>query len=70
MSAGHTTEFSSTRCHKKVTVGLATGNVDIEYSLRSRRYCVGARLKFWRRSSVPKKGSGDEAVEIPEIIQH
>ena len=34
-------------------------------SLRSWRYCVGARLKFWRRSRVPKKGSGDEAVEIP-----
>ena len=30
-------------------------------SLRSWRYCVGARLKFWRRSRVPKKGSGDEA---------
>ena len=26
-------------------------------SLRSWRYCVGARLKFWRRSRVPKKGS-------------
>ena len=23
---------------------------------------MGARLKFWRRSSVPKKGSRDEAV--------
>ena len=32
-------------------------------SLRSWRYCVGARLKFWRRSRVPKKGSRDEAVE-------
>ena len=31
-------------------------------SLRSWRYCVGARLKFWRRSCVPKKGSRDEAV--------
>ena len=27
------------------------------FSLRSWRYCVGARLKFWRRSRVPKKGS-------------
>ena len=27
------------------------------------RYCVGARLKFWRRSRVPKKGSRDEAVD-------
>ena len=33
-------------------------------SLRSWRYCVGARLKFWLRSRVPKKGSRDEAVEI------
>ena len=32
-------------------------------SLRSWRYCVGVRLKFWRRSRVPKKGSRDEAVE-------
>ena len=31
-------------------------------SLRGWRYCVGARLKFWRRSRVPKKGSRDEAV--------
>ena len=28
-----------------------------KYSLRSWRYCVGARLKFWRRRRVPKKGS-------------
>ena len=27
---------------------------------------MGARLKFWRRSRVPKKGSRDEAVEIPD----
>ena len=33
-------------------------------SLRSWRYCVGARLMFWRRSRVPKKGSRDEAVEV------
>ena len=26
---------------------------------------MGARLKFWRLSRVPKKGSRDEAVEIP-----
>ena len=26
-------------------------------SLRSFRYCVGARLKFWRRSRVPNHGS-------------
>ena len=35
------------------------------YSLRSWRYCLGARLKFWRRSHNPKKGVGDEAFEIP-----
>ena len=34
----------------------------VEPSLRSWRYCVGARLKFWRRSRVPKKRSRDEAV--------
>ena len=28
------------------------------HSLRSRRYCVGARLKFWRQSRDPKKGVG------------
>ena len=37
-------------------------------SLRSWRYCVGARLKFWRWSRVPKKGSRDEAVEIPPAV--
>ena len=37
---------------------------DLVVSLRSWRYCVGARLKFWRRSRVPKKGSRDEAVEV------
>ena len=31
-------------------------------SLRSWRYCVGARLKFWRRSRVPKQGNRDEVV--------
>ena len=31
-------------------------------SLRSWRYCVGARLKFWWGSRVPKKGSRNEAV--------
>ena len=43
------TEESRTPCCKKI-------------SLRSWRYCLGARLKFWRRSRVPKKGSRDEAV--------
>ena len=40
-------------CSKKKGVGTS-----------SWRYCVGTRLKFWRRSRVPKKGSRDEAVEI------
>ena len=35
------------------------------YSLRSWRYCLGARLKFWRRSHNPKKEVGDEAFEMP-----
>ena len=29
---------------------------------------MGARLKFWRRSRVPKKGSRDEAVEIYAVF--
>ena len=33
-------------------------------SLCSWRYCLGAWLKFWRRSRDPKKGSEDEAFEI------
>ena len=33
----------------------------LAFSLRSGRYCVGAILKFWRQSRVPKKGSRDEA---------
>ena len=33
-------------------------------SLRSWRYCLGARFKFWWRSGVPKKGSRDEVVGI------
>ena len=36
--------------------------IQFKLSLRSWRYCVGARLKFWRRRRVPKKGSRDEAV--------
>ena len=35
-------------------------SVKNSHSLRSWRYYVGARLKFWRRSRVPKKGSRDE----------
>ena len=54
---------------RKDGVGKRGGGVAInakecseKTSLRSWRYCVGARLKFWRRSRVPKKGSRDEAV--------
>ena len=39
-------------------------NYPLDFSLRSWRYCVGARLKFWRRSRVPKEGSREEAIEI------
>ena len=31
---------------------------------------MGARLKFWWRSRVPKKRSRDEAVEIPPARKH
>ena len=48
--------------HNSVKDAREKGKLSI--SLRSWRYCVGARLKFWRRSRVPKKGSRDEAVEI------
>ena len=46
-------------------VYMMTGSFHISLlsSLRNWRYCVGARLKFWRRSRVPKKGSRDEAVD-------
>ena len=49
----------------KPELPLTIINARIAGSLRSWRYCVGARLKFWRRSRVPKKGSRDEEVEIP-----
>ena len=35
-----------------------------QVSLRSWRYCLGARLKFRRRGAVIKKRSGDEAFEF------
>ena len=49
---------------KERTWGLA------RVSLRSWRYCVGARLKFWRRSRVPKKGSRDEALKSYSTTLH
>ena len=39
-------------------------------SLRSWRYCVGARLKFWRRSRVPKKGSRSAAKSHSTTTQY
>ena len=46
-------------------VYMMTGsfNISLLSSLRNWRYCVGARLKFWRRSRVPKKGSRVKAVD-------
>ena len=37
-------------------------------SLRSWQYCVGARLKFWQQSRVPKKGVGTRRLKyrLPE----
>ena len=37
--------------------------------LRSWRYCVGARLKFGRRSRVPKKGVGTAVKSHSTILQ-
>ena len=49
--------FDIWRHHK-----LIPSNCELELSLCTWRYCVCARLKFWRRSRVPKKGSRDGAV--------
>ena len=51
-------------CFFTVNSSINAAGDHLADSLRSWRYCVGARLKFWRRR-VPKKGSRDEAVEIP-----
>ena len=43
------------------------------HSQRSWRYCVGARLKFWRRSRVPRKGSRDRQLRrlfLTEYVPH
>ena len=50
--------------HNYSTQALSSNSWQVA-SLRSWRYCVGARLKFWQRSRVPKKWSSDEAFEIP-----
>ena len=39
----------------KLNIRVTYHTVFLVCSLRSWRYCVGARLKFWRRSRVPKK---------------
>ena len=49
-------------------VSETNGELAARNNLRSRRYCEGARLKFWRRSRDPKKGNRDEAVEIHYTI--
>ena len=47
---------------------LVRATNDSKASLRSWRCCVGARLKFWRRSRVPKKGSRTKRLKyhLPE----
>ena len=54
-------DLDNISCHCRV-LNQSNENTRL-YSLRSWRYCVGARLKFWQRSRVPKKGSRDEAVD-------
>ena len=56
-SSNHDGKWCETQQKVEKTLPVFTLN-----SLRSWRYCVTARLKFWRRSRVPKKGSRDEAV--------
>ena len=48
---------------------IGTHNFWSRISLRSWRYCVGARLKFWRRSRVPKKGTGDDYSTILQRLR-
>ena len=51
--------------HVKTVCKVSRGRPTLQFiffvvsSLRSWRYCVGTRLKFWRRSRVAKKGSRD-----------
>ena len=58
-----TKESPEVAVHAFVTSKLDFCNA-LLHSLCSWRYCVGARLIFWRQSCVPKKGSRDEVVEI------
>ena len=48
---------------------IGTHNFWFRISLLSWRYCVGARLKFWRRSRVPKKGSRDDYSTILQRLR-
>ena len=48
---------------------IGTHNFWSRISLRSWRYCVGARLKFWWRSHVPKKGSRDDYSTILQRLR-
>ena len=43
---------------------VTTSTLGARGSLRRWRYCVGARLKFWRRSPVPKKGVGTRRLPL------
>ena len=53
---------SSGSGHKMRVLGYFSSEVSL--ACVAGRNCLGARLKFWQRSRVPKKESRDEAVEI------
>ena len=46
------------RCVRRFLCPIGNRHLLESFSLRSWRYRVGARLKFWRRSRVPEKGVG------------
>ena len=48
-------KIKSTSTFTIIVVDFIRVTIQGHASLRSWRYCVGARLKFWRRSCVPKK---------------
>ena len=52
---------------KKLPRNLVSSRVN---SLRSWRYCVCARLKFWQRSCVPKKARGFAARDGSAVKSH
>ena len=49
---------------------LLPGVIRTNFSLRSWRYCVGARLKFWRRSRDPRKGVGTLRYQCKGYLFH